>query len=74
MNLRNGVDFVYVKLPRSRDTAHLEMPVTYTADFAYHQDTWSLYSEYSNGLGGTNFRTGLEYTGLKRIELRGAGR
>jgi hypothetical protein len=74
VNLRNGVDFVYVKLPRSKDTAHLSMPTTYTADFAYHWDTYSLYSEYSNGLGGTNFRTGLEYTGLKRIELRGAGR
>ena len=74
VNLRNGVDFVYVKLPRSKDTAHIEMPTTYTADFAYHWDTYSLYSEYSNGLGGVNFRTGLEYTGLKRIELRGAGR
>jgi hypothetical protein len=32
-----------------------------------------VYSEYSRGLGGTNFRTGLEYR-LGAIELRGAGR
>jgi len=74
VNLRNGVDFLYVKLPRSSDSLHVEMPVTYTADFAYHRDTWSNYTEYSNGLGGVNFRSGVEYTGLKRIELRGAGR
>ena len=74
MNLRNGVDFVYGKLPRTNDTLHLEMPTTYTADFAYHRDTWSNYTEYSNGLGGVNFRSGVEYRGLKWIELRGAGR
>jgi hypothetical protein len=74
VNLRNGVDFVYGKLPRTNDTLHLEMPTTYTADFAYHRDTWSNYTEYSNGLGGVNFRSGVEYRGLKWIELRGAGR
>jgi hypothetical protein len=54
-------------------TAHTELPVTYTGDVAYHRDTWSVYTEYSRGLGGTNFRTGLEYR-LRAVELRGAGR
>jgi hypothetical protein len=31
------------------------------------------YTEYSSGLGGTDFRAGLEYR-LGDIELRGAGR
>jgi hypothetical protein len=49
------------------------MPHTYTGDLSYHRDAWSAYTEYSNGLGGTNFRAGLEYR-LGVIELRGAGR
>ena len=42
-------------------------------DLSYHRDTWSAYTEYSSGLGGTNFRLGLKYR-LSAIELRGAGR
>jgi hypothetical protein len=32
-----------------------------------------VYTEYSNGLGGDNFRAGLEYR-PRAVELRGAGR
>ena len=73
VSLFNGNEFVHVKLPRSNITARHELPVTYTGDVSYHRDKWSVYTEYSEGLGGTNFRTGLEYR-LGGIELRGAGR
>ena len=73
VSLFNGNEFVHIKLPRSNITAHTELPVTYTGDVSYHRDTWSVYTEYSNGIGGDNFRTGLEYR-LGSIELRGAGR
>ena len=73
VSLMNGVDFVHVKLPPTNLTTQLELPVTYTGDLAYHRDAWSAYTEYSNGLGGTNFRAGLEYR-LSAIELRGAAR
>ena len=59
--------------PRTNLTTQLELPVTYTGDLSYHRDAWSAYTEYSSGLGGTNFRAGLEYR-LGGIELRGAGR
>jgi len=72
-SLFNGTEFVHTKLPKTDITTTLEMPTTYTADLAYHRDRWSLYNEYSNGLGGTNYRSGLEYR-LGKIELRGAGR
>jgi hypothetical protein len=36
-------------------------------------DQWSAYTEYSDGLGGSNFRAALEYR-FGAIELRGAGR
>jgi hypothetical protein len=48
-------------------------PVTYTGDVSYHRDAWSAYTEYSNGLGGTNFRAGAEYR-FGAVELRTAGR
>jgi hypothetical protein len=73
LNLTNGVNFVHVKLPPTNMTTQVELPVTYTGDLAYHRDAWSAYTEYSNGLGGTNFRVGLEYR-LGVIELRGAAR
>ena len=73
VSLFNGNEFVHVKLPRNNITARTDLPVTYTGDLAYHREKWSLYTEYSNGIGGTNFRTGLEYR-LGAIELRGAGR
>jgi hypothetical protein len=73
VSLFNGTEFVHVKLPRTNLTTQLEMPVTYTGDLSYHRDAWSAFTEYSDGLGGTNFRVGLEYR-LGAIELRGAGR
>jgi hypothetical protein len=73
VSLFNGTEFIHVKLPRSDFTTQLSLPVTYTGDLAYHRDAWSAYTEYSNGLGGTNFRAGLEYR-FGWIELRGAGR
>jgi long-subunit fatty acid transport protein len=73
VSLFNGTEFVHTKLPRTNLTTQVELPVTYTGDLSYHRDVWSAYTEYSNGLGGTNFRAGLEYR-LSRVELRGAGR
>jgi hypothetical protein len=73
VSLFNGNEFVHVKRPHLDITARTELPVTYTGDVSYHRDTWSVYNEYSRGLGGTNFRTGLEYR-LAGVELRGAGR
>ena len=73
VSLFNSNEFVHVKLPRTNLTTQVELPVTYTGDLSYHRDMWSAYTEYSNGLGGTNFRAGLEYR-LGAVELRGAGR
>ena len=73
VSLVNGSEFVHVELPRTDLTARTELPVTYTGDLSYHRDAWSAYTEYSNGLGATNFRLGLEYR-LGVVELRGAGR
>ena len=73
VSLFNGTEFVHVKLPRTNRTTQFELPVTYTGDLSYHRDAWSAYTEYSSGLGGTNFRAGLEYR-LGAVELRGAGR
>jgi hypothetical protein len=73
VSLVNGSEFIHIKLPRTHMTTQFELPVTYTGDVAYHRDAWSAYSEYSRGLGGTNFRTSLEYR-LGAVELRGAGR
>ena len=73
VSLFNGTEFVHVKLPRTNRTIQIELPVTYTGDISYHRDAWSAYTEYSNGLGGTNFRAGLEYR-FGAIEVRGAGR
>jgi hypothetical protein len=73
VSLFNGTEFVHVKLPRANRTIQIELPVTYTGDISYHRDAWSAYTEYSNGLGGTNFRAGLEYR-FGAIEVRGAGR
>jgi hypothetical protein len=73
VSLFNGNEFVHVKVPRPGMTTEIELPVTYTGDVSYHRDAWSAYTEYSNGLGGVNFRAGLEYR-LGAVELRGAGR
>src|SRR5262245_7968198 len=73
VSLFNGTEFVHAKLPRTNLTTQIELPVTYTGDLAYHRDAWSAYTEYSNGLGGDNFRAGMEYR-LGAIEVRGAGR
>jgi hypothetical protein len=73
VSLFNGTEFVHTKLPRTNLTTQLELPVTYTGDVSYHRDAWSAYTEYSNGLGGTNFRAGMEYR-FGAIEVRGAGR
>ena len=73
VSLVNRAEFVHVKRPRTDLTAEIEMPQTYSADLSYHRDIWSAYTEFSRGLGGDNFRLGLEYT-LGAVELRGAGR
>ncbi len=73
VSLFNGTEFVHTKLPRTNLTAEIELPVTYTGDLSYNREKWSAYTEYSNGLGGTNFRVGAEYR-LGWLELRGAGR
>jgi hypothetical protein len=73
VSLFNGNEFVHVKRPRADLTARTEVPVTYTGDVSYHREAWSAYTEYSTGLGGENFRAGMEYR-LGGIELRGAGR
>ena len=73
VNLFTGSEFIHTKVPRPDLTKEIELPTTYTADVSYHRDAWSAYTEYSNGLGGTNFRSGLEYR-LGVVELRGAGR
>jgi hypothetical protein len=73
VNLINGTDFVHTRLPRNDLTSQIELPLTYSGDLSYHWDAWSAYTEYSKGLGGANFRTGLEYR-LGTVELRGAGR
>jgi hypothetical protein len=73
VSLFNGNEFLHIKLPRTDLTTQIELPVTYTGDLSYHRDAWSAFTEYSNGLGGDNFRVGLEYR-LGAIELRGAGR
>ena len=74
VSLFNNSEFVYVKVPNTRLTAEVSLPVTYTADIAYHRDNWSIFSEGSTGLGGDNFRLGLEYRLNPILELRGAGR
>jgi hypothetical protein len=71
-SLSGGVEFLHLELP-SRDERRIELPVTYTGDLAYHREKWSAYSEYSDGLGGANFRAGLEYR-FGWLEARGAGR
>ncbi len=73
VSLFNGTEFLHAKLPGPNRTTQIELPVTYTGDVSYHRDAWSAYTEYSNGLGGTNFRAGLEYR-FGAIEVRGAGR
>jgi len=73
VSLFNGTEFVYTRLPRNNDTIEISLPFTYTGDLSYHRDAWSAFTEYSDGLGGTNFRAGLEYR-FGAIELRGAGR
>jgi len=73
VSLFNSSDFVHVRLPRTDLTTQIELPLTYTVDLSYHRDAWSAYTEGSKGLGGNNFRAGLEYR-LGAIELRGAGR
>lgn len=73
VSLFNSTEFVHIERPRGDLTTQVQMPVTYTGDVSYHRDAWSAYTEYSNGLGGTNFRVGAEYR-LGLVELRGAGR
>ena len=73
VSLFNNTEFIHNRLPRTQPDTQIELPVTYTGDLSYHRDKWSAYTEYSNGLGGDNFRLGLEYR-LGAIELRGAGR
>jgi hypothetical protein len=73
LSIFGNTEFVHVRLPVTDDTRRLELPVTYTADLAYHRDTWSALTEYSRGFMGGQFRAGLEYR-LGPVELRGAGR
>jgi hypothetical protein len=73
VSLLNQNEFAHVKFPRTNLTSQIELPLTYSGDLSYHWDAWSAYTEYSKGLGGSNFRTGLEYR-LGTFELRGAGR
>jgi hypothetical protein len=74
VNVADGREFLHVKVPPLPGVENqIELPVTYTADVAYHQDKWSLYNEYSRGFQGHNFRSALEYR-LGAVELRGAAR
>ena len=68
-----GTEFVYVRVPVSDGKRRLELPVTYTADVAYHREKWSVLTEYSRGYMANQFRAGVEYR-LGKVELRGAGR
>jgi hypothetical protein len=38
--LPGGNEFVHVKRPCTNLTTQIELPVTYTADAAYHRDAW----------------------------------
>jgi hypothetical protein len=73
VSLFNNTEFIHNRLPRTQPDTRIELPVSYTGDLSYHRDKWSAYTEYSDGIGGDNFRLGLEYR-LGAIELRGAGR
>ena len=73
VSLFNESEWIYNKQLIGRGTARIELPVTYTGDVSYHREKWSLYTEYSRGFEGNNFRSGLEYR-LGGVELRGAGR
>ena len=73
VSLFNESEWIYDKQLIGRGTERIELPVTYTGDVSYHREQWSLYTEYSRGFEGDNFRTGLEYR-LGQVELRGAGR
>ena len=73
VSLFNESEWIYNKQLIGRGTERIELPVTYTGDVSYHREQWSLYTEYSRGFEGDNFRTGLEYR-LGQVELRGAGR
>lgn len=74
VSLFDNSSFVYTKVPNTPLKAEVSLPVTYTADLAYHRDAWSVFSEYSDGLSGTNFRLGLEFRVNPVLEVRGAGR
>jgi hypothetical protein len=69
----NNTEFIHTRLPRTHPSTQIELPVSYTGDLSYHREKWSAYTEYSDGLGGDNFRLGMEYR-FGVIELRGAGR
>jgi hypothetical protein len=73
VSLSNGNEFVHTRLPRNDLTTRIELPTTFTGDLSYNRDDWSAYTEYSDGLGGTNFRAGMEYR-FGVVEARGAGR
>jgi hypothetical protein len=73
VSLFNESAWIYNKQRIGRGTTRIELPVSYTGDVSYHREKWSLYTEYSRGFQGNNFRTGLEYR-LGGVELRGAGR
>ena len=73
LSLFGGTEFVNIRLPPTDEKHRLELPVTYTGDLAYHRERWSVFTEYSHGFMGNQFRTGMEYR-LGAVELRGAGR
>lgn len=73
VSLFGGTEFVHLRLPVTGEKRRFELPVTQTADVAYHREKWSVLSEFSHGYMGNQFRTGLEYR-LGKVELRGAGR
>ena len=75
LSLFGGADFVYINnLPETDEKRRLELPVTYTADAAYHRENWSVFTEASKGYMGNQARVGLEYRPGGPVELRGAVR
>lgn len=71
-SLIGGGEFEEVALPGLIER-RVELPVSYSANAAYHADTWSALSEYAHGFQGNTFHGGLEYR-FARVELRGGAR
>ena len=55
VSLFDGNEWVHVRLPRIGAKSRFELPVTYTADVAYHREKWSVLTEASYGFEGKQF-------------------